>query len=123
MIGYGTLGAGALLLAITSGLGGYAHGLDTGKTRQQIADQKDVDSAIAARDRLRGQIEQAALLHLQADQARQSTHREIIRESTKIVDNPVYRNVCVDADGVRLLDRAIDNANAGHSGPPAQPAS
>lgn len=123
MIGQGYLAAGALLMTIAAGAGGYFHGLDTGKSRQQIADQTAVDKAIAARDRLRGQIEQAALLHLQADQARQSTHREIIRESTKFIDRPVYRNVCVDADGVLSLDRAIDNANAGHPGPPAQPAS
>lgn len=123
MIGQGYLAAGALLLSVVSGVGGYFHGLDTGKLRQQRADQKAVDKAIESRDRLRGQIEQAALLHLQADQARQSTHREIIRESTKIMDRPVYAAVCVDADGVRLLDRAVDNGNARNPGPPAQPAS
>lgn len=42
---------------------------------------------------------------------RQSTVREIIREVPKIIDRPVYHNVCVDADGVQLLERAVAAAN------------
>jgi len=122
MTGYGILAAGSLLLAITAGLGGYSHGLETGTLRQRSADQKSIDAATSARDRLRAQMEEAALLHLQADQARQSTHREIIRESTKILDHPVYAVRCVDADGVHQLDGIVDNANSGSSGPPPQPA-
>lgn len=119
MIGQGYLAAAGLLLSVVSGFGGYFHGIDTGKMRVEDAARKEMDAANADRDRLRGQIEQAALLHLQADRDRQTTHREIVRESTKFVDRPVYRNVCVDADGVRALDRAADNANARDSRPPA----
>lgn len=126
MIGGGPLAAGALLLAAASGLGGYFHGLDTGRMREREAQREAVDAALAARDRLRGQIEQAALLHLQADQLRQSTNREIVRESSQIIERPVYRNRCVDVDGVRLLDRAAAAANGepapSPSGPPDQAA-
>ncbi len=112
----GYLAAGGLALSIAAGLGGYFHGLDTGRSRERQAQQKAVDAANATRDRLRGQIEQAALAHLQADQERGSVQREIVRENTQIVERPVYRTQCIDDDGVRQLDRAADNANAGGAG-------
>lgn len=107
----GTLAALGLGLSVAAGAGGYFHGLDVGRQRERAATRKDIDAAIAARDRLRTLIEQAALKHLEAEQARQSNQREIVRESERIVERPVYRSVCVDADGVRLLDRAAANAN------------
>lgn len=119
----GPLFAGGLLLAVASGLGGYVHGLETGSLREREEQRKALDAATAARDRLRSQIEQAALLHLQADQLRQTTNREIVRESSQIIERPVYRNRCVDADGVRLLDRAAVAANGEPAPAPAgQPA-
>lgn len=42
--------------------------------------------------------------------------REIYRESHTITERPVYRNVCIDADGVRLLDRAAATANGADRG-------
>jgi len=107
----GYAGAGALALAALAGLGGYAHGVDVGSQRERAATFEQVNKANEARDRLRVQIEQAAIRHMEADQSRQSTQREIVRESVKIVDRPVYRNVCIDGDGVRLLDRAANGAN------------
>lgn len=112
----GYLAAGGLALSIAAGLGGYFHGLDTGRRRERQAQQKAVDAAMEARDRLRGQIEEAALAHLQADQGRENVQREIVRENTKIVERPVYRTQCIDDDGVRQLDRAADNANATGAG-------
>lgn len=46
-----------------------------------------------------------------ADVVRETIMREITREIPKIVDRPVYRNVCIDADGVRLIRQAVDAAN------------
>lgn len=56
-------------------------------------------------------IEQIALTQLAADQHRQSTHQEIIRERTQIIDRPIYRNQCIDADGLRILDDIAANAH------------
>lgn len=116
--GLGWMAGGSLLLAVVAGFGGYSHGLGVGRDRAEAEQRKAVDRANAERDRLRTQIENAALLHLQADQQRQTINREIVRESSQIVERPVYRTQCVDADGVRLLDRAAAAAN-GHSGAPA----
>ncbi|HEX7873044.1 MAG TPA: hypothetical protein VF475_09045 [Sphingobium sp.] len=48
-----------------------------------------------------------------ADVHRETIVREITREVPKIIDRPVYRNVCIDADGVRLIERAVATANGG----------
>ena len=47
------------------------------------------------------------------DIERETIVREITREIPKIIDRPVCRNVCFDADGVRLLERAVIAANGG----------
>ncbi len=118
----GYAGAGALVLAALAGFGGYGHGLDVGRQRERAATFEQVNKANEARDRLRVQIEEAAIRHMEADQNRQSTQREIVRESVRIVDRPVYRNQCIDGDGVRLLDRAADNANGDDPAAPADAA-
>lgn len=41
----------------------------------------------------------------------------ITREVERVVEKPVYRNVCLDADGLRLVGQAI--GAAGHPGEPA----
>lgn len=107
----GALAALALGLSGATWVAGYLHGLDVGRQREEAVTRKSIDAANAARDRLRTLIEQAVLKHLEAEQARQSTQREIVRESERVVERPVYRSQCVDADGVRLLDRAAANAN------------
>lgn len=37
----------------------------------------------------------------------------IYQEVEKIVERPVYRNVCLDEDGIRLLNQAIKGAASG----------
>jgi len=112
-MGNGYVAAGALLLAGLAGAGGYFHGLDTGRTRERAENFKAITAAQDAADRLRREIADHAMEAFSADQRRQDTVREIRHESREIVERPVFRNICIDPDGVRLLDRAADAAN-GH---------
>lgn len=79
-----------------------------------IADGKQaaVDRAV---EKERGKREGAVARGDAAGQTRETdrqTHvREITRETNTITERPVYRNVCVDADGVRILDHAAAVAN------------
>ncbi|MES1985045.1 MAG: hypothetical protein V4461_08820 [Pseudomonadota bacterium] len=116
MIGAGYRAAGALALAAMTGAAGYFHGVDTGRNRERLANLTSVEKANAERDNLRGAIEQESIQHLTADQARRDTVREIYRESHQVTERPVYRNVCIDADGVLLLDRAAAAANGDNPG-------
>lgn len=41
------------------------------------------------------------------------TERVIYRESVKLVDRPVYHNVCLDADGLRIINAAKNGTDPG----------
>ncbi len=106
------------VLAVAIVVAAYVGGRRDGRA---IADGKQaaVEQAVAA-ERKKNETAVAATDAAGAvkETDRQSLVREIIRESHTITDRPVYRNVCVDADGVRLLDRATVVANGGDPGAP-----
>lgn len=58
---------------------------------------------------------------LEAKLAELSANEKVIeREKIKIVERPVYRNQCLDSDGVRLIE-AARVGTAGDSSKPANP--
>jgi hypothetical protein len=68
------------------------------------------------------QADAAAASHerFKADQAVQV--QVITREVEHVVERPVYRNVCLDADGLRLIGQAIGSAADPGQPAPALPA-
>lgn len=102
--------AGALASCI-AGIGGFFYGTHVGAAQEQAAQKRADDAREAERRKLQGQMDAATERHQAAEFARQGDVREIYHESQKIIERPVYRNVCIDADGVRLLDRAAATAN------------
>lgn len=111
----GLLIAAALLL---SALKLYDKGKDAGRDQAHAAYAKQLKKAQDEVKAKEAAIEKIALHQLAADQQRQITHQEIVRESTKFIDRPVYRNRCMDADGLRILDDIAANA---HGQNPAAP--
>jgi hypothetical protein len=128
MIGLSHIALAGALAACLAGGTGYLHGMNVGEAREQAAQAREDKAIAAATRKLQGQLDAAGEQHAAAETARQGQVREIVRESKTIVERPVYRNVCVDADGVRLLDRAAAVANgaqlqpapAGSPGPAAE---
>lgn len=58
------------------------------------------------------------------DKARiQSDFAPITKEVERVVEKPVYRNVCLDDDGLRVLSRAIAGPPAASEPAPAVPRS
>lgn len=57
---------------------------------------------------LKFQMAEAAQAKLLEDKlsALKANERLVIRETQKIVNNPIYRNECFDADGVHAIERA-----------------
>lgn len=103
--------AGALA-ACAAGMAGYVHGVGVGTAREQAAQHHADLQADKVRQQLQRQIDASVERHQITEQARQTNVREIYHESQKVIERPVYRNVCIDADGVGLLDRAAATANA-----------
>jgi GAF domain-containing protein len=114
------------LAACLLGIAGYAYGVSVGADREQAATKRAEAARAAQRAELQRQIDAATQRAQVAELTRQTSVREIRHESEKIIERPVYSAVCIDADGVRLLDRAAATANiddraasAGSTGAPA----
>lgn len=122
MLGASHLAMAGALAACLAGIAAYVHGVGVGEARELAARKRADDAAEAVRRQLQGQIDATAQQHQAAEYARQSNVREIYHESQKIIERPVYRNVCIDADGVRLLDAAAATANGADLAPASGPA-
>lgn len=119
MIGITHLALASALAACLTGIGGFAYGTRVGAAQEQAMQARAKAAADKVRDELQGQIDAHAEQRQSAEYARQANVREIYHETQKIIDRPVYRNVCIDADGVGLLDRAAAIANGEGVGPSA----
>lgn len=103
---------GALLLVV----GAFFYGRHVGYTE---CENDHLKAAAAAQEKREKQIvtaQAADTKAAEADVQRETIVREITREVPKVIDRPVYRNVCVDADGMRLIERAVEAANGGAPG-------
>lgn len=70
----------------------------------------------AARERLVAAFDRVAGAHAVAIQRQRIETKEIYNDAMRIVDRPVYRAMCIDADGAGLLDRARASADRGLAG-------
>ena len=119
MIGTSHLLLAGALAACVAGIGGFAYGTRIGAAQEQAAQKRADDAAEIVRRQLQDKIDASGEQEQATEYARQTNVREIYHDSETIIDRPVYRNVCIDADGVRLLDRAADVANGEGVGAPA----
>jgi len=97
-----------VLLAL---IGTFFYGQHVGKQRCEAAYAKAAEADRKKRETQIAAAQEQDTAGAVANVQRETVVREITREVPKIIDRPVYRNVCVDADGVRLIDRAVDAAN------------
>jgi hypothetical protein len=111
VIGRSHLALVAALAACASGIGGFFYGITVGVAQEQAAQMRADDTAEAIRQQLQGQIDASNERSQAAEYDRQADVREIYHESQEIIERPVYRDVCIDGDGVGLLDRAAAVAN------------
>jgi hypothetical protein len=119
----GLLGSGGSSLivyaVIVFGLlaGGFAEGYHIASDHakaQQLDAEKRVETAVAAE----AAKNQAASAKLEEQRSAQHAKAQIVtRTVDRIVERPVYRNVCFDADGVLIVNAAI----AGTPADPSQP--
>lgn len=99
-----------VLLAL---VGAFFYGQGVGKAKCEVAYARAADKARIKRDATIRDAQEQDAIGAAANIERETIVREITREVPKIIDRPVYRNVCVDDAGLRLIDRAVDAANGG----------
>jgi hypothetical protein len=103
---------GGLVLSVAALGGSYIAGRMDGAHIEQAAEAKADKAAQKVRDEKQGQIDTASQQHQSDENARQQAVREIDHEKQTIIERPVFSNVCLDDDGLRLLQSAADNANS-----------
>lgn len=104
--------AGAAVLAISFGAGWRVKAAFIAERDLALADAKtEFLDAYRTAESGKAQILETKLADLRANE------RVINNEIIKVVDRPVYLNECLDADGLRLIERA----RAGRTNP-AEPA-
>lgn len=117
MISLSHLALAGALAACAAGIGGYFHGVGVGVDQERSAQMRALAEADKVRKQLQAQIDASAEQFQSNEYARVANVREIYHESQKIIERPVYRNVCIDAAGVGLLDRAAATANGENLAP------
>lgn len=104
-----------ILGVVLGGLGlgaiGYVEGDAAAANRYQIKIDKLQTDATArvqkTRDALMAQANEAVASKEDRDEKARIVYRTITEMVDKIVDRPVYRNVCLDDDGLRLANAAL----------------
>lgn len=113
-----TLVAAVALAAFMAGGAGawnvQAWRFEAEKARAVQRAARDLARAVEVQDR-------AVSAYIAQRQTAASRTEKVIRYVDKIVERPVYRNVCLDADGLRALRATIDGAEAGPEPGPAVP--
>lgn len=111
--------AGAVALIGSHGWA-YMKGRGAGASSVQAKYERAAAKAVKAMKSAQAGIDRIGAIGAQAAAEQDQENRSIYRETLRIIERPVYRTVCVDADGVGLLDRAA--ANAARTPDFAQPA-
>lgn len=110
--------AAKLILLLAMALAGFAAGV---KWQVGIVAARDLK---AVQDNARTQIlradraDQAADRHEKSKAAIEVRYQTIEKEVQRVVEKPVYRNICLDDDGLRLVRDAL----AGPASAASQPA-
>lgn len=84
---------------------------DTGYDNGAAAVRTEWDAANAKQRKAEADQANAASTKLETGNAQAKVvYRTITRTVDKVVDRPVYRNVCIDADGLQLANAALRGA-------------
>lgn len=102
---------GASLVAGTSFYGGWTV-RDWKAAEEEVA---RVEATTKKKDENLEQVQVASTNYEKKGIERETVYKTVYKTVKVVVDRPVYRNVCLDDDGVLSLNKAID---PGYSGSP-----
>lgn len=107
--------------ALLAGLLAFAGAWQTQEWRYQAKEAQRLE-ALAEAKRMNELTADAGASGHESDKAAIKTEfRTITREVRRVVEKPIYRNVCLDDDGLRILERAISGKPAAGQPAPALP--
>ena len=107
----------ALVIFAAGGAAGIKYHAGVDAQRELVAHE----AAAKATQKKLEQVDQAAVAHEKDKVQIRTQIKTVIQEVERIVEKPVYRNVCLDDDGLRVLRAAIRPAAAASQPAPAVP--
>jgi len=114
VLAYGLIALGIIATVTGFVWGGYAKGKAQGRAEVQAA-WDDANAKARAAEAAKGN---KAATGLEADRGKtRVVYKTITQTVDRYIDRPVYRNVCLDADGLRDANRAL----LGQGADPGQP--
>lgn len=105
------LAGGAALALIASHGCAYVKGRAAGAASVQAKYAKAAEKAGKAMAKAQTRIDAIGTAGAAASSQQDQDNRSIRNEIPRIIERPVYRNLCVDDAGVGLFDRAAASAN------------
>lgn len=105
----------ALYAGIIAAVLGFAAGWQVNDWRHDAAEAERASQVKVAEDKQEAKADAASAGHEGVREQIRTEFQVIYRDRDRVVEKPVYRNVCLDADGLRLIKSAITKS--------AQPAS
>jgi hypothetical protein len=102
---------------IGAGLAGATGAWKVQNWRHDAMEKERIEAAQETA-RLRARVaDTASVSHEDFKEKERVVYQVITQTVDKIIERPVYRNVCLDADGLRSLNDAIRGSNTGTSKP------
>lgn len=102
----------ALLVLIVALAGSHWYVFNLGQRMERadwvLAQDKADEEATVKYNAIAQQLEEAK-------NARHIVTRTITKQVDKIVDRPVYRNICLEPDGLQLINRALTGTGSSES--------
>ncbi|WP_185829153.1 hypothetical protein [Sphingomonas ginkgonis] len=107
------LAGSAAIAVLAAAVGGYLEGKSAGVHQEEAAELKREREQQLSAERMQRSIDEYERASAQREAGRQAEVRYVYREVPRVVaGSPVYRNGCLDAAGIELLDRAAASANS-----------
>ena len=107
--------------ALLAGLLAFAGAWQTQEWRYEAREAQRLE-ALAETKRMNELAADAGAAGHESDKAAIKTEFiTITKEVRRVVEKPIYRNVCLDADGLRILERAISGQPAASQPAPTLP--
>lgn len=109
---------GAVVIAGMSFFAGWTTQGDRRDAAERAAELQRRDAADEVRRLVVASVARAATGHVQWKERERVVFETIERQVAQVVERPVYRDVCLDDDGVRIVNAAIAGRVAALGGEP-----
>lgn len=89
--------------------------------RYTAKDKARIEAEAKAKEENAVKQDKAAERHEATKEIIRTQFIPVIKEVERVIEKPIYRNVCLDSDGLRIIQNALGTANVDGQPAPAVP--